>query len=57
MKGLLVAFNSSYVHTKLAVRLLQEVAERDIEFLEMTINEPLEQSLAKIAKKSPDFIM
>ncbi|WP_322630942.1 B12-binding domain-containing radical SAM protein [Aedoeadaptatus coxii] len=57
MKGLLVAFNASYVHTNLAVRLLQEVAERDIEFLEMTINESLEQCLAKIAKKSPDFIM
>lgn len=57
MKGLLVAFNASYVHTNLAVRLLQEVAEREIEILEMTINEPLEQCLAKIAKKSPDFIM
>ncbi|CAC9922445.1 radical SAM domain protein [Aedoeadaptatus nemausensis] len=57
MKGLLVAFNASYVHTNLAVRLLQAVAEREIEILEMTINEPLEQCLAKIAKKSPDFIM
>lgn len=57
MKGLLVAFNASYVHTNLAVRLLKEVAEREIEILEMTVNEPLEQCLAKIAKKSPDFIM
>lgn len=57
MKGLLVAFNASYVHTNLAVRLLQEVAERNIDILEMTVNEPTEQCLAKIMKKSPDFIM
>ncbi|MDD7362522.1 MAG: DUF4080 domain-containing protein [Peptoniphilus sp.] len=57
MKGLLVAFNASYVHTNLAVRLLKEVADRPLAVLEMTVNEPEEQCLAKIALERPDFIM
>lgn len=55
MKVLLVAVNSKYSHTNLAVRLLKAYSKsHDVEFLEYTINEPKFQVLSDIFKKDAD---
>ena len=51
---LLVAVNSKYIHTNLAVRSLRAYAGRDdVEIAEFTINEPLLKVMADIYRKKP----
>ena len=56
MKAVLLALNASFVHTNLAVRLLEKSCKEDVEILELTINENKEYILKKILDKDPDYI-
>lgn len=56
MKALLVALNASFVHTNLAVRLLQKSTDLDVKILELTINEKKDYILKKIFQMNPSHI-
>ena len=48
MKTLLVALNSKYTHTSLALRCLRSVCPQNTEILECTVNQPKEEILRQI---------
>ena len=59
MKTLLVAINAKYVHSNLAVYTLREYARKasqEVEVAEYTINNYVEDILADIYKKKPEYI-
>lgn len=59
MKVLLVALNSQYVHTNLAVRYLKAYTKEidyDCKICEFTINHRIEQILEGIMRENPDII-
>ncbi len=58
MKVLLTTLNSKFIHTNLAIRYLREYAKdfAEIEILEFTINQPIEQILAAIYKADPELV-
>ena len=55
MKVLLVAVNSKYTHTSLAVRTLS-ANSGGVEFLEYTINEKTEKVVSGVYNKAPDIV-
>jgi len=60
MKVLLVAINSKYIHSNLAVYTLRAYAReyrQQIEIGEYTINHPVEYILKEIYKKKPDLLL
>lgn len=65
MKFLFVAINSKYIHSNPAVRILREYAlahdpsipEGELEILESTINNPLEEILSEICERRPDVVL
>lgn len=58
MKVLLTTLNSKFIHSNLAIRYLKEVAKdvADIDLMEFTINQPIEQILSTIYKGNPDMV-
>ncbi len=58
MKILLTTLNSKFIHSNLAIRYLKEYVKdiADIEIMEFTINQPMEQILSAIYKASPELI-
>ena len=60
MKTLLLALNSKYIHTNLAVRYLKEYSRqhniKDIDFAEYTINHHLPFVIDEIYRKKPDIL-
>lgn len=59
MKTLLVALNSQYVHSNLAVRYLKAACDAscgEIRVLEFTINEALGNIFASILREKPDIV-
>ncbi len=60
MKILLCAINAKYIHTNIAVRLIQQYCENkvqsDIQIAEYTINNYVDDILSEIYEKSPDLI-
>lgn len=58
MKVLLTTLNSKFIHSNLAIRYLREFAKdlANIEIMEFTINQPLEQILSAIYKSNPDLV-
>lgn len=60
MKTLLVAINSKYIHSNLAIRCLKAYADSKGEFniniAEYTINQPISLILCEIIKEQPDAI-
>ncbi|TJX13031.1 DUF4080 domain-containing protein [Tissierella creatinini] len=58
MKVLLTTLNSKFIHSNLAIRYLREYAKdfAEIEILEFTINQPIEQILSAIYKADPELV-
>ena len=60
MKTILVALNAKYIHSNLAIRYLKAYAvehiDSDIEILEFTINNYIDEILSAIYDKKPDVI-
>lgn len=57
MKILIVAVNSKYIHTSLSVRSLKAYASSyDVDFMEFTINERIQDVLKKIYKYGADVV-
>ena len=58
MKVLLTTLNSKFIHSNLAIRYRKEVAKdvADIDLMEFTINQPIEQILSTIYKGNPDMV-
>ena len=59
MKTLLVAINSQYVHSNLAVRYLKAACDEscgDVKVLEFTINETLMHVFSSIIRETPDIV-
>ncbi len=58
MKKLLVAINAKYIHTNLAVRMIEAYAkDPDTQVCEYTINEPKSNVIADIFAKKSDVIL
>lgn len=55
---LLVAINSKYVHTNLAVRYLYQLCKENYpcEYIEFNINQPLQDVLYEILSKKPEYV-
>lgn len=55
---LLVAINSKYIHTNLAVRYLYQLCKEDYpcEFIEFNINQPLQDVLFEILSRKPEYV-
>lgn len=56
MKILLVAIDSKFIHTNLAVRYLKANCDFPVDVMEFTIKDNIEKMLGKIIKKKPDLI-
>jgi len=58
MRLLLVALNSQYIHTNLAIRYLKAAVNEvtNVDLLELTVNDNMDYILRKIYSKSPDLI-
>lgn len=59
MKVLLTAINAKYIHSNLAVYSLKSYAlryEQDVDIVEYTINQNVDDILSDIYKKSPDIL-
>ncbi|MBN2503735.1 MAG: DUF4080 domain-containing protein [Bacilli bacterium] len=56
MKILLIAIDSKFIHTNLAVRLLKANTLFPVDILEFTIKDSQEDILAKIENENPDII-
>lgn len=56
MKAVLIALNSSFVHTNLAVRLLEKSSGENVPILELTINEEEKYLLKKILDSGAKYI-
>lgn len=60
MKTLLLALNSKYIHTNLAVRYLKEYSRqhnvKDVDFVEYTINHHLPFVIDEIYRKKPEIL-
>lgn len=58
MKVLLVAVNSKYIHTSLAVRALTAYADSpDVSYIEFTINERIEDVISRIYSAEAETVM
>jgi len=55
---LLVAINSKYVHTNLAVRYLYQLCKENYpcDYIEFNINQPLQDVLYEILSKKPEYV-
>lgn len=55
---LLVAINSKYIHTNLAVRYLYQLCKEKYpcEYIEFNINQPLQDVLYEILSKKPEYV-
>lgn len=59
MKILLVSFNAKYIHSSLALRLIEGYCkdyEKYLEVLELTINHEMHEIIKQIYKKKPDVL-
>ncbi len=58
MKTLLITLNAKYIHTSLALRYLRAYAlpEHQVELIEYSINQPLEELTYEICEKKPEVV-
>ena len=56
MKILLVGINAKYIHTNNAIRLLKANSDFDIDLIEFTIKDDIDEIIAAITKNQYDVI-